>query len=569
MSLQPQLLNPMRAKRKMTTKSKRKSATNKNKVLKRVCAMVNVCVGDDATIDCSRIIASKLESLGATIMKRFTPKITHLVIHEYNSEWKERIIKWQQIIKRKSILNLHIVSPLWVQACLTSNSHEEESKYFPVTCDAKSLVKENIRPKSAQLSRFRKQKRRLSMEPVRSRSVFGECSQKPVDIKTKKEGGTADLNQENSHETLRKEVEEEAERLVREARIRRRMTIAGEFISSAEGAIRERVSAGYENEAYPARKIAAFAAIKNPSDSTVRKKRAHISNETIPKAFKETSEMIDTRATDISSSKMSGACENVQTKSEKNTLNESISSQISQQSRFIISMSAIEPEDRMKLEEEIQSLDSVHGNIQGYRKSRVMRSSDVSVPFTHLIIGKDTRRTLKVLFGLARGAWILSDAWISSSLISGQWLPEREFEILAYMRKEERPCSQIFTDLKFFVGSNVAPSRKTLQSLIKCTGGEISNQITKANYCVCEDGSFSRRLKNTGTLVVPGKWVFDSVANLALQDSDSSRNQAQSSPNEDGKPVVEKNDKLVLVQADTSLSTERASSPTGNLATEA
>lgn len=510
----------------MDIDSKQKNVSKEKKVLKRICAMVNVRIGDDATIDCSRVIASKLESLGATIVKRFTPKLTHLVIHDYNSDWKARIVKWQQIIKSKSILNLHIVSPLWVQACLTSNSHEEETKFFPVSCEVKPNVDNNLRPKSIQLSRSRKQKRRLSMESVsftESRQILGKCPQRSVGTDTAKTDCSAEINDGKSHEMLKKEVEREAERLIREARIRRRMTIAGEFISSAESAFGKR---GLQDNFHP-RKVATMDSSEKASDPAAQNERSSGLNERDFKTSDKASVMVGTKTSDTASTRMSGPGEQIKTQRGKNTLKEDNPSQFSQQSRFIISMSAIEPADRVTLEKAINSVDSVYANVQGYRKTRVIRSSEVSVPFTHLIIGKDTRRTLKVLFGLARGAWILSDAWILASLSSGRWLPERDFEVEVYRGKEQRPSCQIFANLKFFVGSNVAPSRKTLQTLIQCAGGEvgiclsfatcfelpssiqISNQIIKANYSVCEDGSFSRRLRNTSSLVVTGKVRVD------------------------------------------------------------
>lgn len=48
--------------------------------------------------------------------------------------------------------------------------------------------------------------------------------------------------------------------------------------------------------------------------------------------------------------------------------------------------------------------------------------------FTHLILEK-TGRTAKVLFALARGAWILKADYISACLDAGRFLPELEFLI--------------------------------------------------------------------------------------------------------------------------------------------
>lgn len=49
---------------------------------------------------------------------------------------------------------------------------------------------------------------------------------------------------------------------------------------------------------------------------------------------------------------------------------------------------------------------------------------------THLVCGDDPpRRTLKLLHALARGAWVVSERWLSSSVAAGHPLPPSQFEI--------------------------------------------------------------------------------------------------------------------------------------------
>jgi hypothetical protein len=97
-------------------------------ILKKVTVVVDVKLGDEALIDCSSAVASKLEQLGATIAKRFTPKVTHLVVSHYSTAWKEKIRKWHE----KGSNNLKVVSPLWVNSCFLNKSHVDESAYFPI-----------------------------------------------------------------------------------------------------------------------------------------------------------------------------------------------------------------------------------------------------------------------------------------------------------------------------------------------------------------------------------------------------------------------------------------------------
>ncbi|BDA45519.1 probable microcephalin at C-terminar half [Coccomyxa sp. Obi] len=46
---------------------------------------------------------------------------------------------------------------------------------------------------------------------------------------------------------------------------------------------------------------------------------------------------------------------------------------------------------------------------------------------THLVVGSH-KRTLKVMLAIARGAWLLSAAWLTASLEAGQWQDEEDFQ---------------------------------------------------------------------------------------------------------------------------------------------
>uniref|UniRef100_K3WDG2 RanBP2-type domain-containing protein n=1 Tax=Globisporangium ultimum (strain ATCC 200006 / CBS 805.95 / DAOM BR144) TaxID=431595 RepID=K3WDG2_GLOUD len=189
--------------------------------------------------------------------------------------------------------------------------------------------------------------------------------------------------------------------------------------------------------------------------------------------------------------------------------------------RSVIGITGVDMETRGVIECAVHAIDATMVTESGYRKARVVKSVDYAAAVTHLIVGEDTKRTIKVLFAIARGAWIVSEAWVFSSLEKEQWLPEEDFELdmfsnkYARMHPEER---QIFKSMKFFVGSNVEPSREVLQSLLQSAGGEICNQISVADMVICGDGSLFRRAQRTGIRVVTAKWVFDSIGAMKLED---------------------------------------------------
>ncbi|KAG1691635.1 hypothetical protein DVH05_026798 [Phytophthora capsici] len=189
--------------------------------------------------------------------------------------------------------------------------------------------------------------------------------------------------------------------------------------------------------------------------------------------------------------------------------------------RNVFGITGVSAEARGVLQCAIHAIDANMANEPGYRKARVAKSVDYAAGVTHLIVGKDTRRTIKVLFAIARGAWIVTEDWAFSSLDQERWLPEEDFEIAMFANKysREHPESrQIFKGTKFFVGSNVEPSREVLQSLIQVAGGEVCNQISVADVCICGDASLFRRAQRTGIRVVTSKWVFDSIATMKLGD---------------------------------------------------
>ncbi len=49
-------------------------------------------------------------------------------------------------------------------------------------------------------------------------------------------------------------------------------------------------------------------------------------------------------------------------------------------------------------------------------------------PLTHLITGgSNTPRTLKVLFAIARGSWVMREEWVGACAVAEKWLPEEKY----------------------------------------------------------------------------------------------------------------------------------------------
>ncbi|XP_013380533.1 microcephalin-like [Lingula anatina] len=144
---------------------------------------------------------------------------------------------------------------------------------------------------------------------------------------------------------------------------------------------------------------------------------------------------------------------------------------------------------------------------------------------SHIVCG-ESRRTLNILRGIARGCWVLSLEWVLKSLEAGQWLDEEPFEAhdffpAAQFSRLERyaagPSYQqdIFSAVgEIYVSENTSPSQQHLISLIQLCGGKTTTCSRKAAVCVGP----ARRTEAT---LVTEQWVLDSItAHLLMPLSD-------------------------------------------------
>jgi len=146
-----------------------------------------------------------------------------------------------------------------------------------------------------------------------------------------------------------------------------------------------------------------------------------------------------------------------------------------------------------------------------YEMQHVSRLVQELEPCTHLIMEQSTR-TLKVLFALARGAWVLSPSWVLTSLENGKWVDEEPFETKAFTgasksrRSREdgaggllenagawlqnlRPEIKNIADngyhvLQIYVSENNTPSQEILTNLIQTAGGKVISNFESSDVCI-------------------------------------------------------------------------------------
>jgi hypothetical protein len=177
---------------------------------------------------------------------------------------------------------------------------------------------------------------------------------------------------------------------------------------------------------------------------------------------------------------------------------------------------------------------------------------------THLIVQADdnnnSQRTLKYLFAIIMGIWIVDYSWITLSLSSGSWLDESEFEVkgdpvisngapkfsreLKVSRELERKKRiNLFENLNFFFAypkNTILPSKEELEKLILIAGGVLLEKAPKppnslqetmkssthviVDKTTCTQEQTKLLFLTTGRLPINYLWILDSISNFKVLD---------------------------------------------------
>jgi microcephalin len=166
---------------------------------------------------------------------------------------------------------------------------------------------------------------------------------------------------------------------------------------------------------------------------------------------------------------------------------------------------------------------------------------------SHVVVERPTR-TLKVLFALARGAWVVTSEWVARSREAGRWLPEAEFEVAAFAgaaaarRHREAGGRGLLRDVVVHVsreltgarGESPFPAAAVLERLVRAAGGSVARSFTQARVCLAPELS-ARDYWSAGNeprvqwprplkpLVLSPRWLLDSLAAFELRDPDAYR----------------------------------------------
>lgn len=144
-------------------------------------------------------------------------------------------------------------------------------------------------------------------------------------------------------------------------------------------------------------------------------------------------------------------------------------------------------------------------------------------PLTTHVVSGGPRRTLNMLFAIARGLWVLRHDWVLHSLEAGYWLDEEKFEMTDFSpvvmknRLERQSFGPTYQQDLFrtvgpiFVMTDCSPPKVDLEELVLLCGGKI---VTAARSAAVVVGG---RTRNNTATCVSAKWVLDSITFGSLQ----------------------------------------------------
>jgi hypothetical protein len=126
------------------------------------------------------------------------------------------------------------------------------------------------------------------------------------------------------------------------------------------------------------------------------------------------------------------------------------------------------------------------------------------------------RRSLRVLFAIARGIPIVTESWVYACIENNNWVSlDTTHKEYRHSRFNQLPLGSnlsIFNDFSFYVGYSSDPKKEVVHNLIEFVGGSIADRIVDADYLVFGNKSDSSTWCYGQTL---SSGVFKHISNLA------------------------------------------------------
>ena len=139
---------------------------------------------------------------------------------------------------------------------------------------------------------------------------------------------------------------------------------------------------------------------------------------------------------------------------------------------------------------------------------------------THLVVA-EPKRTLKVLHAIARGAWLLTPAWLYASLEAGRWVAEDAYEDATFPGAQAsrlaRGSAKLLDGLKVtvFEPRRKAPPAAELRALAAAAGATLVKKGPCGVVIVAQgdtSGAAAAAAAHKGAAVVTELWLLDALA---------------------------------------------------------
>jgi len=152
---------------------------------------------------------------------------------------------------------------------------------------------------------------------------------------------------------------------------------------------------------------------------------------------------------------------------------------------------------------------------------------DFTSDVTHVVTG-DNRRTLKVLQGIANGAYILKVEWIMRSLEEGKWLAEEPFEAIDWFPGArlsrlaiENKTERLLAGYALHIIGQTNPPKTVLEELIMAFGGKVcKTSMSKSDFCIASKFTTLPKIPD-GITVVSEDWLMDVFSRYEILDTHS------------------------------------------------
>jgi hypothetical protein len=112
---------------------------------------------------------------------------------------------------------------------------------------------------------------------------------------------------------------------------------------------------------------------------------------------------------------------------------------------------------------------------------------------SHLILGSP-KRSLRLVFAIARGSWILDPSWIFTAVETKKFSPEEQFETkyFAGARRSRKDHQRenfkgLLSGLSCYIADTKEANRFRLAELVILSGGKVSREIYGTDVCIADD----------------------------------------------------------------------------------